>query len=512
MSRTRRVLSGVGLGYVNQALALVVGLWVTRLLLATLGQYDYGLWLVGIQVLAYLALLDLGVVAVLPRNLAYVTGRAQNGRTTGDVRELVGETIRLTLWQLPVVALASGALWIVLPREWEALRSPLGLVILAFVGTFPLRVFPAALSGLQDLSFLAVAQLVSWATSTGVLLALVWGGLGLYALAAAWLAGQVALVAACWLRLRTRFPEVWPWPLPRFSLEAARGLLRRSTWVSVSQVAHALLAATDVLIIGKILGPEAVVPYVCTGKLASLLAHQPQMLLHTAQPGLAELRAGAPRERILRAATALTSVVLLFSGGLLCVTLAINHGFVVWWVGENQWGGWALTVLVVTRVVVQHWLMSLATVIFCFGYERRLAMTAGIEGIVIVGASALLIARIGPLGAPLGALAGHVFVSMPAHLSVLGRELGGSAQSLLQSLWPWTWRFLIFAAIVSAAGELWTPRSVPKLALAALLAAITYGALMLPVALSGPVRDYVHPNVSRILMKFRHQFRAAPEA
>jgi hypothetical protein len=55
---------------------MVVGLWLTPFMLTHIGQRDYGLWLVGAQILAYLMMLDFGIVALLPRETAYAMGRA----------------------------------------------------------------------------------------------------------------------------------------------------------------------------------------------------------------------------------------------------------------------------------------------------------------------------------------------------------------------------------------------------------------------------------------------------
>ena len=62
MTRTRRFIGGLTLGYANQAMVTLVGLWLTAFLLRTLGNRDYGLWLVATQMLGYLMLSDLGVV------------------------------------------------------------------------------------------------------------------------------------------------------------------------------------------------------------------------------------------------------------------------------------------------------------------------------------------------------------------------------------------------------------------------------------------------------------------
>jgi len=45
-------------------------------LLHRIGQHDYGLWLVGAQLLGYLGLMDFGIVALLPRATASAAARA----------------------------------------------------------------------------------------------------------------------------------------------------------------------------------------------------------------------------------------------------------------------------------------------------------------------------------------------------------------------------------------------------------------------------------------------------
>src|SRR5712675_2304735 len=151
MSRTNRFLSGIGFGYASQVLTTLVAFWLTPFLLHRIGQRNYGLWLVGTQLLFYLALLDLGVVALLPRETAFATGRANSIKEASDLPLIIGHTVRLIIWQMPLVALVA---WFVMPSDWEALRHPIAVVLLAFVLTFPLRIFAAVLHGLQDHAFL----------------------------------------------------------------------------------------------------------------------------------------------------------------------------------------------------------------------------------------------------------------------------------------------------------------------------------------------------------------------
>src|SRR2546421_11548626 len=103
MSRSARFIRGVSLGYLNQSLATLLGLWITPFLFHRIGQNNYGLWLVASQIILYMTLMDFGVIALIPREVAYITGRARGWHAATELPELIGQNIRLLLWQMSVV-------------------------------------------------------------------------------------------------------------------------------------------------------------------------------------------------------------------------------------------------------------------------------------------------------------------------------------------------------------------------------------------------------------------------
>ena len=146
----------------------IVGLWLTPFLLGRIGTHDYGLWLVTTQILGYLQLLDLGVVALAPREVAYATGRALQGAEGASVAETVARFRRVVAWQVPATAIIAAVCWWAVASRWPELRAPLAVIVIAFVAAFPLRLFHATLQGLQDLAFLGRVQLWSWLCGTTV--------------------------------------------------------------------------------------------------------------------------------------------------------------------------------------------------------------------------------------------------------------------------------------------------------------------------------------------------------
>lgn len=491
MSRTRRYVGGVGVGYTSQVVITVVGLWLTPFLLGRLGPHDYGLWLTAAQLIAYLTLLDLGVLALLPRDAAYATGRAGGAQDAPDLPDVIGRTAHLVLWQLPIVAAAAFAAWWFLPPAWGKLSNPLAIVLAGFVVTYPLRIFQATLQGLQDLAFVGGLQFAAWAVGIVLTIQLVLGGWGIGALAAGALLTQLVSLGGCGYRIATRFPRAMPRRVPRVAWRDTLRHMHRALWVSISQVAQVLLYATDLLIVAWIFGPVAVVPYACTQKLMSVLSNQPQILTQAAAPALSELRMRATREKLFSVTSALSLALMLGSGAVLVVVVSVNRVFVTWWVGADLYGGAVLTALFVSAMLIRHWNTALVYSLFSFGYERRLSVTLLCDGAVTLVLSLMLARLFGVVGVPLGFLGGALLVSVPANVRALARETGVSPLQFASTLRSWALRLALLLPIAVMVNIFVRFANIFSLAAIAAAMGALYAALMLPVALRPPLGPYI---------------------
>lgn len=497
MTRTHRFLGGVWLGYVSLVLATVVGLWLTPLLLARVGSHDYGLWLITTQILGYLMLLDLGVVALAPRETAYATGRTIQGEA--DDTPLIFARFRsIVRWQVVPTAVVCAAAWWAVTSRWPEIRAPLGMILAAFVVAFPFRLFHATLQGLQDLPYLSKVQLASWSVGTIVTVGLILANVGLMSLAAGWVVNQTISACACALRMRNRFDRIWNADPATPSMREARGLLTRAGWVSLAQIGHVFLNGSDVLVLGAILGPAAAVPYACTGKLISVLANHPQLLMQAAAPALAEMRTSARRDQLARVAMALTRAMLIVTGAVACFILAANQTFVEWWVGPQQFAGIGLTMVLLAVMVCRHFATTMVYALFSFGHERRLSLTAITDGVVTLVVTAWLasFSNLGITSAAIGSLAGVGLITIPMCAIALARELEVRLIDLLLSVRGWAIRFAVAAAICYFGATVLDGYGVFSVAAIGAGAIIVYGALMWPLALEAPLGPYVRTVVT----------------
>jgi O-antigen/teichoic acid export membrane protein len=497
MNRSKRFAHGLVLGYLNQALVMAAGLLLTPFYLRHIGQRDYGLWLIGLQFLSYLMLADFGIVALLPREVAYSTGYVE--RDGEDrVNRLVGQTIRIVFCQAVLLALAVIFVWFYMRVRWDDALGPITVILVVFTGLFPFRIFQAILNGLQDLAFLGKTQIFTWMLATAVMIVLVLKNAGLYALAAGWAVGQVTATGVYYYRVRTRHPYALPSPLPRLSRALLAQRLTGGFWVSVAQVAQVLVNGTDLLLVGRALGASAVVPYACTGKLVTVLANQPSMIMQMAAPGLSQMKTGDTADRLRQVSTTLTQVMLAISGAIGCMVLAANQAFVKAWVGPTQYHGGALTLLLVLNMLLRHWNTTTVYAIFCFGYERRTSLTTLLDGVVTVALSIVLIQRYGGIGAPMGSIVGVSLVSLPWNLAALARESQVSAPRLLKPLLPWLWRFLAVAGASILWSSQWTPSGPVEIAGMVLAVGVVYAALVGPVLMRSALRQYLPPAATRV--------------
>ncbi|MGF1579474.1 MAG: lipopolysaccharide biosynthesis protein [Gemmataceae bacterium] len=491
MSRTKKFVFGLGGKYVSQGVILVFGLWLTQFLLARLGDETYGSWIVLLQLVGVLSILDLGVIALVPREVAFRTGQETNDPDFQQLREFLNAVRRVTLWQVPVV----GALGLFIAFVYwsgdssEGIRLPLLVIVVTYVLLFPFRMYAAALEGMQDLFVSAAVVLIGWLVQAGVVLSLVLSGAGYWALVGGWFCNLLVTTLLCWGRLRWEFPQALPTKLVGSRSPLIGNLLSRGLWISLARIGPLLVFGTEMLIIKSILGPEAVVVYACTGKVVTLFRHQVVAIALTATPGISELKARSNRERLTEVSSMLSQALLLTSGLIAVVVLATNEGFVSWWVGQERFGGMLLTYFFVFAMVARHFTFTLTHLLFSLGHDRITAFVASIEGVVVFLGMIFLVQTVGFVGAPAALLVTTLCVTLPLNVFFLTKIGDIAVWQLLKAQVLFLMLFSVFVLMVMWLGTYWVPDTFLALASTSLGVALTYVVFMLPVLYRSPLRN-----------------------
>lgn len=504
-SRSSRFLWGVGLNYLNFGVVTLTGLWLTRFLLATVGIEAMGSWVQLIQVTTFLGLLDLGVLALMPRDIAVVSGQVESAT---KLPELTGRYIKIVLWQAPLVALTAMVGWWLLSSAEPTLAVPLAILLSGFTVLFPFRIGSAILSGLQDLRFVGIGQLIGYLAGTLATIGLAVAGHGLYSLAVGWLTNQLTILILVWWRIRIRHKSVVPNRLPELTRAVVRRMLVTGCWASLATVGVMLSGNLDVLAIGRFQDALEVLRYAFTAKLVMLLASQVTVLCVMVLPGMADVRASGDDAKTGRVLTAYTQLILVFSGWFGCVLLMCNSGFISVWVGDEYNFDFPVTTILVVVMTLRHWQNSLSVGMFLYNREKILWMATCIEGMF----NAIIMFALASYGAKwvcLAGLFGSLVVFLPTAVVTLHRSNQWSAVAHFTAVAWWLVRFIPLASLIIFIHQFWRPGTVVQLLLASLVVSCLYAGVMLSPVLKSELGVYLQPGLaaakSRFFAAFRHK-------
>jgi O-antigen/teichoic acid export membrane protein len=193
----------------------------------------------------------------------------------------------------------------------------------------------------------------------------------------------------------------------------------------------------------------------------------------------------------------MSQAMLIGSGAMTCVILAVNRTFVSWWVGADRFLGTGLTVLLLISMMLRHWNLAVGYTLFCFGRERRLAVTGVADGVVTVASMWVLIPHLGVYGAVIGSLIGICVVSLPNNLRAFAREEGVSFLATVAPLRSWLFRFTVTVGVLIVVIPLWTAEGFWAVVALAALSGGLYVVLNVPALFTPPLGSVLVPRLQR---------------
>lgn len=501
MSRTHKAGIIATFGYLQFALAFVSGIVMLPFILGRIGTENYGLWLACGELLAYSAMVDVGVLGVLPWLIAEKDGQGDRQA----IRDLISNGVAVACVISVLYFLAALMLWQFATRivdltetQRQALTGPLLLVMTGTAIAFPLRTFYTVLLGLQDAVFTGVLSIAQWALNIIIILTLLIKGYGLYALAVAAVVPTLLVCLLCLIRTRMSEPELLAgWRRPAISQMLY--LLKQGFGVWVSALGWRMVAASNSIVILSIGTPEMVVVYACTAKLGEILMPLSWQLSDSGLVGLAQLHGEGVGQRVREVVLAMLRLLLIGAGGVAVLMLALNHTFVTLWVGADKFGGLTLTSLLAATVIGLSLVHGIIVPAAVMGDRFQIGMVTLIQG----GVNLLLALGLGSLfglrGVAMAGLCSSFLIAFPLGMRFLKRRTGLSLRVLSREVFrPWLLRLVALFAISLAIG-IWLPHKslIALLCLAPLLGCL-YVWHMRPLYIGIPVPLRVKPWLMRI--------------
>jgi len=411
MSRTSRVVAGTVTGWVQFFLNLCLQLTIIPLLLKVAGQETLGAYAILIQVLGYIALVDLGLSATTMRFLSQAYGYDDNGERFRNVLSIARTCLLVTNIAFAILAVLFSVWLNDFVNLSEALitdsRISIYLIAIWALIRSPWVVYTGGLIAIQKMAsanmIYMLGNIVRLLFSIGFVLA----GMGLVGLILANILAEVVSTILFTGFFRKHYGKLkLAWKLPDQKL--FKEILGFSLHILIINISSLLIFSTDNMVVGFLYGAVATSIYYSTQVPAQSGYNLILLISRNASPAINELYARNDINSLQNVFIRLHRYTLLLASPFVIGLLLLNKTFIVLWVGPQQYAGdlmtWGLAGLAL--------IMCISGVSNVFvqakGNIRFLSMLTFFEGVLNLLLSLWLGRKIGISGVLLATLFTHI--------------------------------------------------------------------------------------------------------
>lgn len=410
MNLRQRLISASALNVLDYGLKIGVVLVVSPFLINRLGKEDYGLWVLLLSILGYLDLLDLGINQTAVRYLSRRLGADQQGEQASIFSFFKRWYQRIALAALVITGLATFALpwWVEDPVLLAQVRPILLLGGLMMSASFFLRVYATLLKSRVLYHKLIIAGMARLLVYTVLMVAVLWNGGGLVALALAWVAGLVVEQAMIWWQARSLVPASAGTGLPKAEQREIRGFAAK-TFGGVA--AGFMRDRVDTQVLAAHLGTVAVTHYAVGSRLMILFSELINAVFgghFLAAFAQVHARDGAEAAGARLLATLRLSAPIALMGGI--SVFLLGPAFIDCWLGAGFEQAHLVVQILALPVSLTLMLYPVGPYLGSLNRHGALALISLLGGALNLLASLILVRWLGFIG-PVVATAGELLVT-----------------------------------------------------------------------------------------------------
>lgn len=488
--------------YLAYVIDAALGLVMLPFNLHHLGMAAYGLWMLTSSVTAYLTMLDLGYGGALVRFVAKYRAK-RDARAVNEVMSTLAVVYTSigAIAYLVVLLLAMNLEWLVRvsPEQAGASRALLLIIGANISLRFVFAIYGGIIVGFQRYH---LNNLTSIGTSLAVAAANV-AVLRLNGDVVALVAVTTAVRVLGLLVYKFNAGRVFPglsirWTL--FSRERLREVTGFSLFMLGLDAAYKVNYASDVMVIGALLGAPAVALWAPAQRLSEVtlrLSNQVSEALFPVVVDCDASRRDARLRQVFVEGTRLSLATVLPIAGALAM---MAHPLLTAWLGRSFSTTAYIVQLLACVVIVRVGASTASVILKGAGMHRRLTALAATMAVLNLGLSVALARPMGLLGVALGTLVPVTLVSVFGYLPAACKRVQISFAEMFQrAIWPALWPAFVAGALLYTTRSR-MPISLPSVALQCAFGAITYFPVFLFAVGPESRREYLR-HLERLLRR-----------
>ncbi len=404
-------MMGAVTGWAQFFLNLCLQLAIAPVLLKMAGQETLGAYAILMQMLGYLALVDLGLSATTMRYLSQAYGYSDGGKRFRDVLSIARTCLLFTNIAFALLALVLG-FWL---KSFMHLSDALiidsrwSICLIAFWALIrsPWVVYGGGLIAIQKMASANLIYMMANVVRLLFSIGLVLSGMGLIGLILANILSEVVAAVLFTNSFKKHYGNLeLQWKLP--DLKLFREILGFGFHVLVINVSSILIFSTDNLVVGFLYGAVAAGIYYSTQVPATSGYSLILTLSRNAAPAINELYARNDLIALQNVFVRLHRYTLLLAIPFAIGLLMLNQTFIGLWLGQQQYAGHLMTLALAGLSVI----MCVSGVSNVFvqakGSIRFLSMITLVEGVINLLLSIWLGKKIGLAGVMVATFIAHI--------------------------------------------------------------------------------------------------------
>jgi O-antigen/teichoic acid export membrane protein len=429
-----QILKNVGSSWSALAINVLVGIFLSPLILHRLGDAPYGIWILIFSVTGYYGLFDLGIRSSVIRYVSKYTATGDSEKLTHFVSTALFSYTCIGLLTMALTATLSSSVehLFKIPHEMHSQARLLLLMVGASVSLgFPLGVFGGMLEGLQRFYILNWTSIGSTLLRAALIVHFLNRGYGLITVALITVAlpvlssilRAIIVFRLCPVSLGLRYVDK-----VSFRHMATYG---GTTFLVI--VAGQLRFRTDELVLGGMMSTVAITYFSIGARIVDYSQEFVSSMAQIFVPMSSQSEAKGDLERLRKLYIAGNRVCALLILPITVILIVLGKHVIRIWVGA-RYIPHSYPVLVVLIIPFTLMLMQGASgrVLFGIGKHQSLAKVTLLEGIANLILSIALVPPLGIVGDALGTaipLCCTFLLFMPRHL---GKQLGVPVRSFLR--------------------------------------------------------------------------------
>lgn len=387
-SRTRSYSVGLASGYVATVANGIATLWLLSFSLRFLDREQLAVFTLGLDVVAWLSLADLGLTDGVNVQVARLGG--QNERQ----RNALASTAFYTQTLVACIVLLLGCILASLFPHFFALRPDLHraatLLMVLLSGGFALiligRTFAALLIAHHYIYYNHLITVVMVLIRLLLAVTLFLTGWSLLALPITELGVAAATMMAVIYAGYKLIPNLTVRP-QLFSKQLLSGTATLGLWFTLGTLADFVIMGFDRVVAAKLISLESVTVLYLTSRVYSLADGVLQQITKTARPMLGSLLGQGMTAEALQAYQRLSALSTSIYIVAAATFWAGNESFVSSWVGKDNYGGIPLDIALALSLVVRAWILPNRVILGAGLIVRPQTVSRLVEGALNLGLS-----------------------------------------------------------------------------------------------------------------------------